>query len=98
MVPARRGADQRERAPPAQPERLGARCQWLPALSIQAKPIAAQCSKCPRPAVYGLFAWKPGASDIDMNKPTVIVCGRHKYLVKLCTKGGPLLRWARLAT
>jgi hypothetical protein len=68
-------------------------------MSIMAKPIEEQCAKCPRPATWGLFAWSQGQSDINLNKkPQVIVCGRHKYIVKLCTKGGPLLRWARLAT
>lgn len=67
-------------------------------MSIQAKPLAASCMRCERAAVWGLFAWLPGRIDIDMNKPTELACGRHKYIVKLCTKGGPLLRWARLAT
>lgn len=66
-------------------------------MSQQKKIGSPECSRCGAPAVWGLFAWKPGQTDVDINKPpSDLRCQRHKYTLKLVTRGGPMARWVGL--
>lgn len=69
-------------------------------MSIATQPIRRQCqhkSQCANDATWGLFAWKPAETDVNMNKPIAVLCGPHKNKVIL-KRNGPAVRWARLLT
>lgn len=35
-------------------------------------------SICDHEATYGVFRWAPGDTDINMDKPVRVFCGKHK--------------------
>ena len=42
--------------------------------------MSKQCqdrSQCLRDAVWGLYAWKPGETNINVKKPVRVYCGQH---------------------
>lgn len=56
-------------------------------MSIQTKPINAQCQKrlhgrehgrCFNDATHGIYHWDTGQTDVKLDKPVVVVCGQHK--------------------
>lgn len=55
-------------------------------MSKQTKPIKAQCiarlkrgaGRCINPATIGVFAWRDGESDMNLDKPVAVFCGCHK--------------------
>lgn len=49
-------------------------------MSKQTKPITNGCGYrgCRRAGLYGVFAWKGGATDVDLNDPKFVTCGPHK--------------------
>lgn len=55
-------------------------------MSKQTKPIKAQCGarlkrnagRCINSAVIGVYAWRYGDTDINMDKPVAVFCGCHK--------------------
>lgn len=67
-------------------------------MTIASATIRRQCqdkSQCSNDAVWGLYQWKPWASDINVDKPVKVFCGRHK------PRPGPIgnrLRLVRLKT
>lgn len=47
----------------------------------QTKPIAKQCqhrSQCARDATWGLYTWAGAETDVNLDKPVRVFCGRHK--------------------
>jgi hypothetical protein len=52
-------------------------------MSRQSSPTLKTCqhpSVCENWATLGLFRWRPGDTDVDLNKPVRVYCGRHKPL------------------
>lgn len=49
-------------------------------MSKQTKPIRRNCQRenCVRDAVIGVYAWNVGETDVDLNRPRMVVCGEHK--------------------
>lgn len=50
-------------------------------MSKQTKPITKQCqhrSQCFRDAVIGVYGWRPGETDVDLDNPIKVFCGKHK--------------------
>jgi hypothetical protein len=50
-------------------------------MSKQSKPIRRQCqhrSQCDRNAVVGVYAWAQGETDVNLDRPVRVFCGRHK--------------------
>lgn len=46
----------------------------------QTKPIRHNCQheNCVRDAVVGLYAWEPGETDVNLDRPVKVFCGPHK--------------------
>lgn len=47
----------------------------------QTRPIVKQCQskqQCERDATWGVYNWKPGQTDVDLDRPVRVFCGRHK--------------------
>ena len=51
-------------------------------------------SQCDAWAVWGVFGWKPGETDVSLAAPKKVYCGRHKPRIP----PGLLLRLVRLRT
>jgi hypothetical protein len=56
-------------------------------MSKQTKPINAQCQKrlhgrehgrCVNAATHGVYAWGAGETDVNLDRPVIVVCGAHK--------------------
>jgi len=50
-------------------------------MSKQTKPIDKQCqsrTQCSNDATWGVFQFRPGDTDVDLNKPIRVFCGGHK--------------------
>lgn len=50
-------------------------------MSKQTVPTTKDCqhrSVCLRPAVIGVFGWREGDSDVNLNNPIAVFCGPHK--------------------
>lgn len=50
-------------------------------MSTQAAPIRKQCqsrTQCDREAVWGLYVWKQGETDVRLDTPVRVYCGLHK--------------------
>lgn len=50
-------------------------------MSKQVKPIRRNCQAkdCVRDAVWGLYRWNPGETDVNLDQPGKVVCGQHKF-------------------
>lgn len=54
-------------------------------MSKQTTPIKKQCqhrSQCFRDAIFGVYAWKAGETDVNLNAPVKVYCGPHKPQVR----------------
>lgn len=49
-------------------------------MSKQTKAIRRNCQRenCVRDAVIGIYRWRPGDTDVNLDRPTAVVCGEHK--------------------
>lgn len=50
-------------------------------MSKQTKPIYQSCqhkSICEHDATIGTYSWEHGQTDVNLNKPVRVFCGRHK--------------------
>lgn len=55
-------------------------------MSKQTKPIKAQCiaklprgaGRCINDAVIGVYGWREGDTDVNLDKPLAVFCGCHK--------------------
>lgn len=49
-------------------------------MSKQTKPIYRNCQRkdCVRDATIGVYRWRPGDTDVNLDHPVAVVCGPHK--------------------
>lgn len=50
-------------------------------MSKQKNPIRRNCqhvSGCVETAIIGTYAWEPGETDVNLDKPVRVFCGPHK--------------------
>ncbi len=47
-------------------------------MSKQKKPIYQTCQHCERDASIGLYSWKHGETDVNLDEPVRVFCGKHK--------------------
>lgn len=50
-------------------------------MSKQTKPITKQCqhrSQCSRDAIIGVYGWRSGDTDVNLDAPIKVYCGPHK--------------------
>lgn len=50
-------------------------------MSKQKNPIQKKCqsnAQCKRAATIGVYTWQYGESDVNLDRPLSVFCGRHK--------------------
>ena len=49
-------------------------------MSKQKKPIRRNCQHkdCVRDAIIGVYHWEHGETDVNLDRPSMVVCGEHK--------------------
>jgi hypothetical protein len=58
-------------------------------VSKQTAVIRKQCQDpdaCSRDAKFGLYRWRPGDTDVNLNTPVRVFCGKHKPKPGTCER------------